>query len=52
VPLGEGGFLDRDLYPFCSNLTDGKVVAVGNPNSTASNLLALLRTAFLLPTAR
>jgi hypothetical protein len=30
---GEGGFLDRDLYPFCSNLSDGKVVAVGNPNA-------------------
>ena len=24
---GEGGFLDRDLYPFCSNISDGKVVA-------------------------
>jgi len=30
---GEGGFLDRDLYPFCSNISDGKVVAVGNPNA-------------------
>ena len=30
---GEGGFLDRDLYVFCSNLSDGKVVAVGNPNA-------------------
>jgi hypothetical protein len=24
---GEGGFKDRDLYPFCSNVSDGKVVA-------------------------
>src|ERR1700675_2588852 len=30
---GEGGFLDRDLYVFCENLSDGTVVAQGNPNS-------------------
>ena len=30
---GEGGFLDRDLYPFCSNLSDGKNVAISNPNA-------------------
>jgi hypothetical protein len=30
---GEGGFLDRDLYVFCTNLSDAKVVAVGNPNA-------------------
>jgi hypothetical protein len=24
---GEGGFLDRDLYPFCFNISDGKHVA-------------------------
>jgi hypothetical protein len=30
---GEGGFLDRDLYPFCSNLSDGKTVAISNPNA-------------------
>jgi len=29
---GEGGFHDRDLYPFCFNLDDGLLVAVGNPN--------------------
>ena len=29
---GEGGFRDRDLYVFCSNLADGKIVALGNPN--------------------
>ena len=28
---GEGGFLDRDLYPFCFNASDGVFVAVG-PN--------------------
>jgi hypothetical protein len=30
---GEGGFLDRDLYVFCSSVGDGKVLAVGNPNA-------------------
>src|SRR5689334_5892644 len=30
---GEGGFLDRDLYVFCTNLGDGKNVAIGNPNA-------------------
>jgi len=29
---GEGGFLDRDLYPFCFDAGDGKFVAVG-PNA-------------------
>ena len=30
---GEGGFLDRDLYVFCTNLSDAKLVAIGNPNA-------------------
>ena len=30
---GEGGFLDRDLYVFCDNLSDGMNVAIGNPNA-------------------
>ena len=30
---GEGGFLDRDLYVFCSNASDDKTVAIGNPNA-------------------
>jgi secreted PhoX family phosphatase len=30
---GEGGFRDRDLYVFCSNISDGKIVAQGNPNA-------------------
>jgi hypothetical protein len=29
---GEGGFRDRDLYVFCANVSDGAVVAMGNPN--------------------
>jgi hypothetical protein len=29
---GDSGFRDRDLYVFCANLTDGKIVALGNPN--------------------
>ena len=31
---GEGGFLDRDLYVFCGNVSDGKNVALGNLNGT------------------
>ena len=23
INKGEGGFLDRDLYPFCANVSDG-----------------------------
>jgi len=34
---GEGGFLDGDLYVFCVNISDGKFVAIYNPN--AKNLL-------------
>jgi hypothetical protein len=30
---GEGGFRDRDLYPFCFNISDGNIVAIGNPNT-------------------
>ena len=33
INKGEGGFLDRDLYPFCFNISDAKIVAVGNPNA-------------------
>jgi Single Cache domain 2 len=28
-----GGFFDRDLYVFCANTSDGKTVALGNPNA-------------------
>jgi hypothetical protein len=30
---GDGGFLDRDLYPFCFNISDGKVFPFANPNA-------------------
>jgi hypothetical protein len=30
---GEGGFVDRDLYVFCANVSDGKIVANGNTNA-------------------
>jgi hypothetical protein len=30
---GEGGFVDRDLYVFCANVSDGKIVATGNTNA-------------------
>jgi len=33
INKGEGGFLDRDLYPFCGNVSDAKVIAIGNPNA-------------------
>ena len=31
---GEDGFRDRDLYPFCFNISDAKIVAVDNPNAS------------------
>ena len=33
INKGEGGFLDRDLYPFCFNVSDGISVAAASPNS-------------------
>ena len=30
---GAGEFQDRDLYVFCSNINDGRLVADGNPNA-------------------
>ena len=33
INKGEGGFLDRDLYPFCFNISDGKTVALANNNA-------------------
>ncbi|HXA69140.1 MAG TPA: chemotaxis protein [Stellaceae bacterium] len=32
INKGESGFLVGDLYPFCFNLSDGIIVAIGNPN--------------------
>ena len=29
---GEGGFLDRDLFPFCFNISDGTAHPFANPN--------------------
>ncbi len=29
---GEGGFLDHDQYPFCFNISDGKINPFANPN--------------------
>ena len=31
--MNVSAFRDRDLYPFCFNLSDGKIVAIGNPNT-------------------
>jgi signal transduction histidine kinase len=36
---GQGGFLDRDLYAFCFNISDGKAVATGNNNPVARQVL-------------
>jgi hypothetical protein len=33
INKGEGGFLKGDIYPFCSNVSDDKIVAVANPNA-------------------
>jgi hypothetical protein len=32
INKGENDFLAGDFYPFCFNLSDGLLVAVGNPN--------------------
>ncbi len=39
INKGEGGFLDRDLYPFCFNISDGKAVANGSNNPVARQTL-------------
>ena len=33
INTGENGFLKGDIYPFCFNISDGKIVAVANPNA-------------------
>src|SRR6202050_961231 len=35
INAGTNGFLVGDIYPFCFNISDGKVVAVANPNRKA-----------------
>ena len=38
---GEGGFKDRDLQPFCFNVSDGKLVAATVPNLLGTDVRAL-----------
>ena len=33
INKGEGGFLDRDLYPFCFSISDGKLFPFANSNA-------------------
>ena len=33
IAKGGGGFVDCDLYPFCNNVSDGKVLPSPNPNA-------------------
>jgi hypothetical protein len=33
IEKGEGGFVDRDLYPFCFDVADGKINPFPNPNA-------------------
>jgi hypothetical protein len=42
--INRNGFLVGDLYPFCFNLSDGIIVAIGNPTGVQTelpNILAL-----------
>jgi signal transduction histidine kinase len=41
INKGESGFLDRDLYVFCFNIGDGKVVATGSTNPAARKVIGL-----------
>jgi hypothetical protein len=43
INKGENGFLVGDIYPFCFNMSDCKLVAVANPNAKA-NLATAIRT--------
>ena len=36
INKGENGFLVGDIYPFCFNMSDGKIVAVASPNAKAN----------------
>jgi len=38
---GEGGFKDRDLQPFCFNVSDGKIIASTVPNLLGTDIRAL-----------
>jgi Single Cache domain 2 len=38
---GEGGFKDRDLQPFCFNISDGKIVATTVPSVLGADIRTL-----------
>jgi hypothetical protein len=38
---GEGGFLDRDIFPFCFNLSDGKNVATQTKQVLGADIRSL-----------
>ena len=38
---GEGGFKDRDLQPFCFNVSDGKITAATVPNLLGTDIRTL-----------
>src|SRR5260370_25713625 len=38
---GEGGFLDRDLYPFCFRIADGKTLASPKPVPAGTDVRTL-----------
>jgi hypothetical protein len=38
---GDGGFKDRDLQPFCFNVSDGKIVATTVPNLLGTDIRTL-----------
>ncbi len=35
IARGSGGFLDGEIYPFCFNISDGKIHPFPNPNAKA-----------------
>ena len=39
INKGERGYLDRDLYVFCFNIGDAKVVATGSSNPAARKVM-------------
>ena len=39
INKGQGGYLDRDLYVFCFNIGDAKVVATGSSNPAARKVM-------------
>jgi hypothetical protein len=41
INKSEGGFVDRDLYPFCFNIGDGKAVANGSTNPAAKKTIGV-----------